>query len=41
MQFHGGMVEDGETLEEALVREVTEELGIEVEVEKLLYEYRN
>ena len=35
--FPGGGVEKGEDLEEAVVREVEEELGIQVEVEKLLY----
>ncbi|MFF8919432.1 NUDIX domain-containing protein [Streptomyces sp. NPDC015032] len=33
----GGKVEDGETLEEALVREMREETGAEVEVGRLLY----
>lgn len=33
----GGTVEDGETLEEALVREMREETGAEVEVGRLLY----
>ncbi|MEV7869159.1 NUDIX hydrolase [Streptomyces sp. NPDC088124] len=33
----GGKVEDGETLEGALVREMREETGIEVEAGRLLY----
>jgi len=34
--FPGGKIELGETIEEALVREVKEETGFEVKVEKLL-----
>lgn len=33
----GGGLEDGETVEEAAIREIKEELGIDVEVEELLY----
>ena len=35
-EFPGGKVEEGETPEEALVREIKEELDVEVEVEELL-----
>ncbi|MFE3601336.1 NUDIX domain-containing protein [Streptomyces sp. NPDC059142] len=33
----GGKVEDGETLEQALIREMREETGVDVEVGRLLY----
>ncbi|MFJ3946257.1 NUDIX domain-containing protein [Streptomyces griseoaurantiacus] len=33
----GGKVENGETLKEALVRELREETGVEVEIGRLLY----
>ncbi len=36
--FPGGGLEQGETLEEGVKREVEEEFGIEVEIEKLLFE---
>lgn len=34
--FPGGGIEEGETPEEAAIREVKEELGIDIEIEKLL-----
>lgn len=40
-EFLGGKVEEGETDQEALVREIKEELGIDVEVEELLDENYN
>ncbi len=35
----GGMVEEGETLEEGLIREILEETGITVRIERLLDTY--
>ena len=44
-EFPGGKIEEGENLEEALVREINEELGTIVDVEKYLctvnYDYPN
>lgn len=34
--FPGGGIEEGETPEEAAIREIKEELGIDIEIEKLL-----
>lgn len=39
--FPGGGLEDGETLEEGTIREIKEELGIEVKVIKKLYEMKS
>ena len=39
--FPGGGLEENETLEEGVKREIKEEFGIEVEVLKLLYETSN
>lgn len=35
-EFPGGVVEDGETLEEALVREIKEELGVNIRPFRLI-----
>jgi mutator protein MutT len=37
--FPGGGVENGETVEEAVLREVQEETSLEVKIEKLLYHH--
>ena len=37
-EFPGGKIEEGETGEEAIVREIKEELKSDVEVERLFYE---
>ena len=39
--FPGGMLEEGETPEEGVIREIEEEFGIKVEVEKKLYEIQS
>ena len=39
--FPGGGLEEGETLEEGVAREVKEEFGIEVEVKEKMYELIN
>jgi len=37
--FPGGSVKEGETIEQAVVREVTEETSIQVSIHRLLYSY--
>ena len=39
--FPGGHLEEGETLEECVIREIKEEYGIDVKVIKKLYELEN
>ena len=39
--FAGGHLEEGETLEEGVIREIKEEFGIQVNVIKKLYELEN
>jgi 8-oxo-dGTP diphosphatase len=37
----GGTVDSGETLEEALIREVDEETKLKIDIERLIYAYTN
>jgi len=37
----GGIVEPGETLEEAIAREVMEETGLEIQIRNVIYVYSN
>ena len=39
--FPGGHLEEGETLEEGVIREIKEEFGIHVKVVRKLYEFEN
>ena len=39
--FAGGLVEEGEKLEDALRREIREELGIEITIDRLLFDLVN
>lgn len=39
--FPGGGLEDGETLEQGVAREIKEEFGIEVKVKEKIYEIKN
>lgn len=39
--FPGGGIEKGESLEEAIIREAQEELGLKIKIEKLLFQIEN
>ena len=39
--FPGGGVEDGETIDAGIVREIKEEFGIDIKIEKLLFQIEN
>ena len=40
-EFPGGKVEEKENKKEALKREITEELGIQIEVDELIYNFED